>query len=304
MKNILIYPHDPYIDGSGGITVHFYLAKILDEYGQMVRMYPNHGTADNDLFNKYYNNDFPIDNNCIVIYCEGIQGNPLGAPLVVRWLLSELGKNVPYERFKTWGKNDIVYFFNGEKKISDNSEKVGSLYKFLSTIYLNPKIDIYNITFPRKGICYTERKCFWHKNGCKILHPPDADNISFGNQTHTIDTLNQYEIFISYDPCTFITVMAPLCGCISVVHPVDGVSESEWLKSTAVYKYSISKNINKLYGIAYGLENFEWARNTLHLAKKQWEDIVLFNKNNCVLPFIIDINNFESMENTVNNLGF
>ena len=93
MKNIIIYTHMPKFDfKDGGTVVQFLLAKTLEEMGQNVRIYPGGKIVmANSIFSKFYNNEFPIDRNCVVIYCEGTVGNPLNAPLVVRWMLSKLG---------------------------------------------------------------------------------------------------------------------------------------------------------------------------------------------------------------------
>ena len=118
VKNILIYTHmSNFSFEDGGTVVQYYLAQILEEYGHMVRIYPSSGIkTPNNIFSKFYNNDFPKDDNTVVIYCEGTQGNPLNAKNVVRWMLSELGQNVPYDWVNTWGKNELVYYFNSELK--------------------------------------------------------------------------------------------------------------------------------------------------------------------------------------------
>ena len=111
MKNIIIYTHMPQFNfNDGGTVVQYYLAQILEEYGQNVRIYPSSNIkCDNLLFSKFYSeNDFPIDDNTVVIYCEGTPGNPLNAKNVVRWMLSKLGQNIPYERVHTWSKNEIL----------------------------------------------------------------------------------------------------------------------------------------------------------------------------------------------------
>ena len=104
-----------YIEEDGGINVQYNLCKILDDKGFNVRIFPSYGIIENKLFNKFYNNDFPV-NESVVIYCEGVKGNPLKAKYVVRWVLSEMGKNVPYDFIKTWGKDELVYYFNHERK--------------------------------------------------------------------------------------------------------------------------------------------------------------------------------------------
>jgi len=45
-------------------------------------------------------------------------------------------------------------------------------------------------------------------------------------------------------------------------------------------------------------------KNTIHLAKKQWEDIVEFNINKYLPKFIEDINQFDKNENTIQNVYY
>ena len=56
----------------------------------------------------------------------------------------------------------------------------------------------------------------------------------------------------SYDDATFLSALAALCGCKSIVVPTQGVTESEW-RGGFPYFY---------YGIAYGVENLQWAEDT------------------------------------------
>jgi hypothetical protein len=79
----------------GGATVQYYLADILDKCGQEVYICNKQdNNSTNDLYNKFTNIEtIPEDEkeNTVVIYCEGILGNPLNAKYVVRWMLSKLG---------------------------------------------------------------------------------------------------------------------------------------------------------------------------------------------------------------------
>ena len=77
-----------------------------------------------------------------------------------------------------------------------------------------------------------------------------------------LEIFNRCEYFVSYDPCTFLSIIAAFCGCISIVYPVEGLSKEEWLSTIAVKKYMQEKQINVLYGVAYGLEEIEWAKST------------------------------------------
>jgi hypothetical protein len=306
MKNIIIYTHmQNFSFVNGGTVVEYYLAQLLDKLGQNVRIYPSSGIkTDNSIFSKFYNNDFPIDDNTVVIYCEGTQGNPLNAKNVVRWLLSEIGKNVPYDWLNGWGKNELVYFFNYDKIFSNNEAMIGTKYKLLTSIYINPLIKNYNDPL-RKGYCHTYRKCHYHKS-LQYAHPPKSFEIKKEHKLiDCINIFNKREIFICYDPLTFLNIIAALCGCISVIIKVDGIStQVEWLKTTAVGAYVKNNEIDKLYGIAYGIAEIGWANETKHLVAQQWVDILEYCKSQTILPFLKDIENFENAENTIQKIFF
>ncbi len=185
-KNILIYTHMPRFNfKDGGTVVQYNLARILSNYKQNVKIYSHSGEKiTNSIFSNFYNNDFPIDDNCVVIYCEGTPGNPLNAKNVVRWMLSVLGQNVPYDYLNTWSKNELVYHFNSEPRFDNEPEKIGIIYKMLTPIYLNPNIKKYNYEI-REGFCYTLRKAHLiHKENLFIEHPPGSFEIT---RFHNID---------------------------------------------------------------------------------------------------------------------
>jgi hypothetical protein len=48
--------------------------------------------------------------------------------------------NVPHSFMHSWGKNEVVYYFNGEPKHVVEPEKMGSIYKLLPLLYFNPNI--------------------------------------------------------------------------------------------------------------------------------------------------------------------
>ncbi len=305
MKNIIIYTHMPHFSlADGGTVVQYYLAKILEEYGQCVRIYTSSGIeTPNSIFSKFYKNDFPIDNNSVVIYCEGTQGNPLQAKNVVRWMLSKLGQNVPYDWVNTWGQNELVYYFNSEEKIKNNQDKVGNIFKMLNILYIHPNAVNINPT-PRHGTCFTIRKAKETHNGkkCRYVHNPSSFEITRNHtQEECINMFNKYKFFISYDSLTFLSVISALCGCISIVIKVDGLDKNGWLHTTAAADYLKASGETSLYGIAYGSDDVENAINTLNMAKEQWNRITQFSKDKYVTKIIEDVNNFENMTNTIKN---
>ena len=279
-KNIIIYPHSDFNLSDGGVTVQYYLAQILFNMGERVRIY-SRDIRPNPLYNNYYNNDFDMDNT-VVIYCEGIIGNPLNAKYVVRWVLSELGKNVPKDRYLTWGKNDLIYYFNNN---------IAS-HKYLTLLYLNPNIKNYN---NNRGYswCHTFRKFLLntYHNNVKYIHPENSFEITrHHTQDDYIKIFNENMYFISYDPLTFLNIIAVLCGCISIVYPIENKSKKEWLKETALWGYLEANNLDNIYGIAYGIDDIEYAQNTIQYATEQINDIINYS-NKTVDSFIKDINN-------------
>ena len=297
MKNIIIYTIGNFNTGCGGLMVQYELCKIIDEMGINIRMIaPNN--IPNPVFSKYYNNDFPIDDNVIVIYGETIQGNPMNVKNVVRWILAPLGVVVSSDYYINYNKSDLVYYFNSESKIAQQPEKIGTIYKLLTSLFLNPMVKIYNLN-PRHGVCHTFRKSRMH-NHISLIHPSDSFEIIHSHD-ECIQLFNKYEFFISYDPLTFLTIIAALCGCISIVYKIEGKSKQDWYNSLVTMAYMKHTGIDSLYGIAYGLEELEYAKSTLHLVKEQWDDILKFNKEFIIKPFINDIQEFERNQNTVQN---
>jgi hypothetical protein len=301
-NNIIIYPHGPYQQGDGGINVLYYLAKQLEETGKNVRIYPKFGIIDSPHFNKYYNNDFDIT-DCVVIYCEGTVGNPLCARYSVRWMLSELGKNVPYHFMNTWNQKELVYYFNTENRIESSPELQGTVYKLLPLLIIPPIFKNINSERVKNSCCFTIRKGNHMRKTITLIHPQNSFEIT-KQHSHAdlFDLFNKFEIFVSYDPLTFLTVMAVLCGCITIVDPMPNMSKDEWLKTTAAYGYLLSNKISGYYGIAYGKEEIEWAKSTIHLAKQQWDDIIRYN-HKFYESFVEDLNHLEdgTLQNTIEN---
>lgn len=305
--NIVIFTYH-FNESSGGITALYNLAKNINELFNKnisVKMFCVDENCEPNTYCSDYANISDINDNTIVIYPEVIHGNPLNAKNVVRWILAPIGMNVPCDIANTWGKSDLVYYFNSEIKFESNPEKIGSIYKYLTILNINSYIQKYNFE-ERIGICYTIRKGKGiHKNNLYTVHPIDSFEITHEHtQPQSVEFFNKYKFFISYDSLTFYTVIAALCGCISIVYKVQGLNKQQWIQTTVAAEYLKSKGLDNLYGIAYGQENMQYAADTIHLVKEQWDDILKFNKEKTIVPFINDIKNFKNMQNTVQNNYF
>jgi hypothetical protein len=287
---------------SGGIVVLFNLAKNLIKYKQIVKIYDSSKSCKkNHICNEYYQNNFPLDDDCIVIYPEIVKDNPLKLKKVIRWILAPVGQNSNKSIVDTWGKNDLVYYFNHEEKNSTNTR----FYKMLNCLYLNKNIKMYNFK-KRSGYCFTYRKAKkFHNNGFELIHPKNSVEIKKNTtQDEYIKIFNSKKYFICYDSNTFLVVIAALCGCVPIIVPVKGISKEEWVKTTAAYQYLQKNNIERLYGIAYGLLEKRWARRTLPLVKEQWNNIFDFNEKSLFQSFLNNMKDFELNENTVYNNYF
>ena len=300
VKNILFYTITDFEIRCGGIVVQYEICKYILNLGINIKIQsPNN--IHNHIFNNFYNNDFPIDDNTVVIYGETIPGNPLNAKYVIRWILAPLGICCPSDIYKTWNEPDLVYYYNLEDKFKIYPDRVGVIYKSLSLPYINPYAKNYNFK-NRHGFCHTFRKQHMHKNINYVHHKSSFEITSGHTPKEYILFFNKYKFFLCYDPCSFLSIIAALCGCISIVYRVKGQSKQEWLNKYAIVSEYMKQNkLNNLYGLAYGISDINYAVETLHLVKDQWNDIINFCKTKTVIPLINDIENINDMQNNVKN---
>jgi hypothetical protein len=214
-----------------------------------------------------------------------------------------LGKEMSSDHYKTWDKNDLVYYFNSYTKFEKNPEKMGTEYKLLNCLSINQHVKQVNFG-ERSGTCHAYRKCKdvknMHNGEMQLVHPPDSFELTRDHsQLDYIHIFNRYKWFMCYDPLTFYIVIAALSGCIPVLYKIHGMNKQQWIQTTAAAEYVKSKGLKSLYGIAYGREDMQYATDTIHLVKQQWEDILKFNIESNVMPFVNDIQNFDDMPNKV-----
>jgi hypothetical protein len=209
----------------------------------------------------------------------------------------------------SWDKNDLVYYYLSEKKIKDSPEKYGSIYKLLTTVYLKPNTFI-NYNQPRRGWCHIFKKSRYHKNGIQILHPPDSVELGhFSSYEELVSFFNRFEYFVCYDPCSFLVHLAALCGCIPILHKVDGISTEQWFTgkgdiNSAYYEYYLVNEYTNFPGIAYGIEDIEYAKSTIHLFPDMLNKQIEWINKQSLDKFITDMQHFEKNINTIGNNYF
>ena len=307
---IIIYTR-PLDLNCGGIVALHNLAKCINDMQNpeiCAKLFIYNGLRySNNFCNNFASIEEAIDESAVVIYPETIHGNPLNCRKVIRWILLDLGKEMSANHYRNWGKNDLVYYFNSNIILENSPEKKGNEYKLLSCLTILPSVNQYNFE-KREGTCFSMRKSQTvnmvnrpiHK-----VHPANSFEITRDyNQFQCIEFFNKYKWFMCYDPLTFYIVIAALCGCIPVVYKINGLNKQEWIQTTAAAEYCKNKGIDNLYGIAYGQEDMEYAQNTIHLVKEQWNDILKFNKEKTIVPFLNDLETFENQKNTVESLFY
>lgn len=299
---IVIYT--PPIDvNCGGIMVLYNLAKTIndlkkDNLQSYIYTY-DHVTHPNSFCNNFYN-PFLIDDNTIVIYPETIIGNPLGAKHVIRWILLDLGFEVSKNQYKMWDPDDIVYHW--EPTQLKNSKQ-------LVNIWVNPSIQKYNHTDTRPSNCYAFKKLHNVKFHEKITtyHNDKKDtNIDKLSIEETVKVFNNSSIFYCYDPNTFYAIMATLCGCVTVVHPLKDTSRDAYFQSRITCHPS---GFCYDAGLAYGnsKQEIDKAKQSVNDANNQFSRLRSL-WDSTVADFIGDVlqivGDKSQIKNTVNNIYY
>lgn len=245
-KHLIVIYTPPFHIKCGGIVVMHYLTQLINELNHP-KFYAKLFMHNNLKYDNIFCNEFAtiddINDNTIVIYPEIITGNPLGAKNVVRWILLELGIEMPIDHYKNWGSTDLIYHW---ETISSNEYDFKQLTcPFFNNIFKNNNID-------KTETCYLIKKGpLIHKNGFHYMHPSDSINIESLSLAEISKVFNKCKYFYAYDPNTTYILYAAVCGCVPIIHEIEGINEEEYFKSK-IYNFN-----NTIYnrGIVYG-DNF------------------------------------------------
>lgn len=180
----------------------------------------------------------------IVVYPETTRGNPLESPRVVRWLLHKPGFHKHHNDF---GPDDRFFFFqrafNDPRLNPDGPENLLKVSWLRDDVYHPPVLKQ-----PRHGTAVLWRK----GRGRPPIHDPsDAVVVDGLSHAEMAEVFRRVRTFICYDLYTKYSLFAALCDCDSVVVPDPNITKEQWYPDPA-----------DRYGIAYGLDELEWARST------------------------------------------
>jgi hypothetical protein len=196
--------------------------------------------------------EIAIQDDVITIYPEVISGNPFNAKNVVRYVLYYPGWHAGD---KEYSDDELIITYNNEYVKDTKYDNA-----FVLTV-LNPKLNIMkNNDKKRNKIGLLVRKCKDFEYKMNLLneykHLLKLPVISIDDEINKCTDLkdlskiyNTITLFISFDPHTYHSTMAALCGCTSIVIPSKEISNEEF--------YNVQK-----YGVAYGFENIDFAKLT------------------------------------------
>jgi hypothetical protein len=246
----------------GGAIVLHKLCDTLNKLGMDAYLTTTaklNGTSEYFVLNEDFDTKIAVEldqERDIVIYPEIERGNPFGARNVVRYILSKahLVDVNDTSHSSTWGENDFWLYYH--ELFYDGIAEKNILH------LLHPKLDVYkDLQLDRSTeSCYTRRK------NTKLDVLPDSSWIEVAYSTPDSELLylfNRCKRFYSYDTETYLSVLAALSGCESVIIPEDGKTKEDIVGKQPSFKY----------GIAYGIEDIQHARDTIHLVRGHLESL-------------------------------
>jgi hypothetical protein len=247
----------------GGIVLHK-LCHVLNAIGYDAYLFPTlklNGTLEWFYLNNSYNTKiakFIDPENDIIIYPEIESGNPFEGKNVVRYILNKFHLPEYDNTAITWDDKDYWLYY--QEHFYDMIKPPNYLH------IIESKLDIYkNYNIERKiDVCFTYRKQSHEKDTLSKIHPDNALEIGYNVQDEElIKIFNSCKRFYSYDYETYLNQLASLCGCESIIVPYKNIKKEDLIKKIPSLKY----------GIAYGLEDLDYANSTKHLLREHLQKL-------------------------------
>lgn len=265
--NFLIYTPQ-YNENTGGIIALHKLCHVLNELGETAYLYPALATKKPPLGRRikqlfkprpFLVNPFlstpiatptELSPESIVIYPETVNGNPLNAKHVVRWLLHNPGFHTGQIEY---GQNE--FHIRYQKGFSE-FHSPGNYFCPETLMVSHYPLEHYNSDGAlspqeRSGTAHCLRK----GAGKKMVHEMKNSTLIDGKSHAEIASIfKRVKLFVSYDTQTAYSRLAVLCGCDSIVIPDDKIPKHTW-----------QPDIKLRHGVAYGFEDIDEAKKTRHL---------------------------------------
>ena len=248
----------------GGAIVLHKLCHILNEIGYdayLTTTIKLNGSTDYFILNGNYSTkiaEFIDIKNDIIIYPEIEPGNSFQCNNIVRYILNKHHLPEYDNNVCTWGENDYWLYFHD--LFYDGLKDPNFLH------ILDTKLDYFIDLNKERDIesCFTYRKKSGDIKNLNIIHPKNSIEIPYNTpDEHLLELFNRSKRFYSYDTETYLSILAAQCGCESIVVPYKNIKKSEVLVKQPSFKY----------GVAYGLEDLEYANSTRHLLREHLQNL-------------------------------
>lgn len=247
---IVVVPQYEVDERCGGCTVLWQMHQDLKERGFHVRMH---------LIDE--GPSCQSNSKTVVIYPEIVAWTcQPDTMLNIRWLLAPIGAYAPWTMPGSWSPQDWVFNYGRNAPRAAMKVPNSNILMLMRNPYPGDQFDIKHQTHgTREGWCYTYRKAsiFHNMSDLEKLHPESASELP-ATVLEDVSEFLQKKYFVSYDPYTALTWIATWLGCVSIVHPVKGLSKREWFESTNWGAYALATGSYILMdGIAYGTNEEE-----------------------------------------------
>jgi hypothetical protein len=256
-----IHIYSPSSDqNSGGISALYNLYNLLKQKALNFNIH---------MFNydTYKNiSKFKLDDSDIVIYPEIIEGNPLNAKNVIRFILFSLELNNRNNIQQTWNKSD--YIINWLKWEKSNTKYIQIYLPFIDTDYKHLNLERFQDT-----CCLVKKGVFFYDTNDIISEINEKKYIVIDNlnKNQIINKFNTCKYFYTYDPVTAYIAYSIICGCIPIIKPLKNYNKEEYINTFLSCEICSLKN-----GFAYGdyKKELEFAEKTLEIGKHEAEKIL------------------------------
>lgn len=181
---------------------------------------------------------------CIAVYPLRVKNNPLQAETVVRWHIYRKSF-LPEAEFSP---NEINFYFN-ESFFEGSGKMPESSLLRLTYVFTEHYNEVPN--GDRISDCYMIRKGTSYSDDALNQIPADAIRLDGASHQETAKIFKRCKRFYSFDLYTAYEYYSALCGCIPIVIPKPGMSKSQW-----------RINDQDRYGVAYGVDDIDWAVST------------------------------------------
>ena len=214
----------------------------------------------------------------VVVYPEGEawscmdpQGDGHARLVHVRWILAPMGMQSDARVTDSWGRTDLVFNY-GQYAATRIGVSRSIPHSNLLSVILNPYSgDGFSAKQhkpqPRAGVVFMMRKAdLAHRKGTlKTLHQTDATELYRNtSMAQHITAFRTHKYFVCYDPWSYYLVIAAMLGCITIVHPISGMTKREWLGKTWLGGWLEDTGAADVSGFAYGWDEAEYAERTMN----------------------------------------